>query len=249
MLSFQMEWVMTGGPSALKPAAAKESYDIMSAPYDKLDQLGLKQLFPTIRALAEAGADEQFAKWVREPGNAGRVVQLYRDSIDDRDLVVIPDISSREMLQQLIKKMGRQFTIDRRYLDWDFLVGEHGKCYEAFQWNGGECTKSRDVWNHFQFFGADGNVAAFTAWLLKHGATLEERYVTLPSDSSKLYQDPESGQRLIPDFAKDGDGAVNQDEGSERRGDALCLEWEQEEASEHGFNSVIWVAFREAKNV
>jgi hypothetical protein len=109
----------------------------------------------------------------------------YAARAEGRELIEVPDLSASE-LTALAKK---QLDVDRGddALDkWDFIRDESGKTYEVLVWKSDCEVTTEEVREHFKAEGADGNTAAFIAWVVKNRP--KGKFTSIPLDDFRLFQ-------------------------------------------------------------
>lgn len=200
-----------------------------------LKEMGVKALFPTITALSEAGADETFAEWVKQPENAQALMDWYwsrteldiTTANDAQDLVRVPDLPTLRLIE-IVEKHLALTHLDVAFIQQDFLRDERGKTYEAKVWMPhGAVRPMPHVRDMFAKSGFEGNTAAFMIWLMKHKRI--GTFATIP-EHSRLFRD--GGVLSAPEAFR------NQDNRILSLSKAVYAEWK---------SGVTYVGFREVK--
>jgi len=133
-----------------------------------LSLVGMQTLFPTIMELTKAGADEEFARWARDPQNASALMAWYAQQggviAGDNLLVTVPDVSAAELIEQVRVALGIT-DIDGPLREWDIMRGEGGKTFEVSLMR----AKDGPAYIRSPEFpdGYVGSVAAYLAWIAK----------------------------------------------------------------------------------
>ncbi|MDD5438092.1 MAG: hypothetical protein PHC70_03025 [Patescibacteria group bacterium] len=129
------------------------------------------------------------------------------------DIIVVPDLPTVELLAQA-EKRARLTHLNPDLKTWNFceyrvekgeparILEVRGKKYEVLLWRSGYYVVTENVRDHFRALGADGNTAAFIAWISE--AELSGGiYASIPSDDALLFRFPD-GYLCAPTFSCDG---------------------------------------------
>jgi len=145
----------------------------------------------------------------------GKVV--VRSAANDKPTVVV-GIITVPVLYPSVLVTRAYHRIDPTYLsndftNWDFTqhrveegqsartIKVHGKRYEVLTWQPGEGRSTEQVREHFKALNADGNTAAFIAWVME---TMPSGYhISIPCDDTLLWREPVSGGLCAPFFFHD----------------------------------------------
>lgn len=122
--------------------------------------------------------------------------------LSERGLVTVPDCSTAELIALARKKLKLNY-VDPDYANYDFFRRSRsvaGRSYRVFVWSPDRAVTNREVRARFRTVHADGNPAAFIAWIMEEDP--EGRHASLPSGSF-LYRDPDSWLVRVPHFVKD----------------------------------------------
>lgn len=118
----------------------------------------------------------------------------------EKQLITVPDLTTEQLLDQADQALKLTYlTAD--FETWDFVRFERGKIYEVLVWTPGREVMTYEVQQYFESLKADGNTAAFVAWVAK--ADPEGRHASIPLNYSRLFR---SGKCLYaPTFFRDRD--------------------------------------------
>jgi len=120
--------------------------------------------------------------------------------------VTVPDLPANELIA-LARRSFQEAGIPLTYLDsdyngWNFLLDERGKTFRVFTRNVGREWESEEARTWQKSIGADGNTAAFIAWVIKHKPM--GLFTSIPNDRARLFR-YSSGILYAPFFYRDGD--------------------------------------------
>lgn len=141
-----------------------------------LNEMGVKALFPTIAALAKAGADQDFAEWAEQPENAKALMDWYKSRLGEeiaraeevRELVHVPDLPTLKFVQ-LVEYELKLTHLDPLFLKQEFIRDERGATFETRFWTPvSDVIPAKHVRAVFAKDGFSGNTPAFMAWLMRY---------------------------------------------------------------------------------
>jgi hypothetical protein len=174
----------------------------------------------TDAVLAEGGSDDDLRSLLSDPEKCRRIALEivgrkpalpvgggpYRGTSvgESRDRITVPNLSAAELVTQAKNKLKLTYLDETGYAGYDFVTDEGGKTYEVLVWKPGRYVETKEVRKHFEELGAGGNTAAFVTWVTEHNP--EGYYVSIPSDDSRLFRGPESGDLDAPRFCRGGSG-------------------------------------------
>lgn len=161
--------------------------------------------------MIDAGAiDRELAQAIIE----GKVV--VRTVADDKPVVptsiTVPDLSPAELVARAQREIDTT-SLDDELVAWNFTehrvekdeptraINVRGKKYEVLTWALGGYRTTEQVREHFKGLNADGNTAAFIAWVTE--TKPRGFHVSIPSDDTLLWRNPKSGSLYAPCFGHD----------------------------------------------
>lgn len=122
------------------------------------------------------------------------------------ETVTVPDLPVAELIalaEQSFKDAGIPLTyLNPDYSGWDFLLNERGKTFRVFTNTFTKDWEADDARAWQEDIGADGNTAAFIAWVIARKPT--GYFVSIPNDDSPLCRDSD-GRLCVPYFRRDAD--------------------------------------------
>jgi len=114
-----------------------------------------------------------------------------------KTFVVVPNLSPADLVALAMEK-GNLTHLDPDLVAWNYcqyrveegrpprILEVRGKRYEVLTWKPGKGVTSQQVRDHFKDSGADGNTAAFVAWITE---TKPAGYhASIPSDDALLFR-------------------------------------------------------------
>lgn len=173
----------------------------------ELIRIEQNKLHPTLAALSEAGATTEDADWIRKPGNADLLVRFMHgkqavQSSEGGETITVPDLPAAELIalaQHSLEEAGIPFTYFNPDLRaWNFLLDERGKTFQVFTHCFGRDWEAHEARTWQRSVGADGNVAAFIAWVIAKKPM--GWFVSIPNDDARLWRHPVYGGLFAPSF-------------------------------------------------
>lgn len=163
----------------------------------------LKQIAELVSMIAAGDYDRDFVQAM-----IGKRVIIRPDatpyrggpSSEKQDLITVPRLSAAELVARAKEKLNLTYLnpdLARR----GFVTDEAGKTYEVLVWAPGRYVTTDEVRKHFEALKADGNTAAFVAWITENDP--EGWHASIPSDDSRLF--PFGGHLYAPRFYRDDD--------------------------------------------
>lgn len=164
--------------------------------------------FEIVKALSDdvrsrGGSDEDLRRIVTDGVLRGHVADFLvgRLRVQARDRITVPVLSADKLVEQAQSKLNLTYLnpdLARR----GFVTDEAGKTYEVLVWAPGRYVTTDEVRKHFEALKADGNTAAFVAWITENNP--KGWYVSIPSDDSRLF--PGGDGLCAPRFYRGDDG-------------------------------------------
>ncbi|MFA6161095.1 MAG: hypothetical protein WCT54_05975 [Patescibacteria group bacterium] len=203
----------------------------MDVPFDAFERLGSPGGAVTIRRMVEVVR----ADWQAEQPSPVKLAEVkpalaepngghpYRSTPTNgaADVVTVPDLSPAELVAWAHKKVD--FThVNPNLKAWDFnqyrvpegqtprYLEVRGKRYEMLTWRPGERVTTQQVRDHFAALKADGNTAAFIAWIAEKNPV--GWCTSIPSDDALFFRDGD-GDLCVLYFGRDvADRGLNLDD-------------------------------------
>lgn len=145
--------------------------------------------------------DDRMRSWVRSLMTKNDVAATTNET------VTVPDLPAAELIalvQRSFKEAGIPFTYFNPDLEaWDFLLDERGKTFQVLMYNFGRNWETHEARAWQKSVGADGNVAAFIAWVIAKKPM--GWFVSIPNDDARLWRHPVRGFLCAPRFYRDDD--------------------------------------------